>query len=234
MAWVAGVDGCPGGWFRIARETDSGEVRFALLGEVPRLVTATPRPRIVALDMPIGLPERGPRECDRLARARLGPRRSSVFPVPARATLAARDREEADRISRACDGRGMPVQTWNLVSRMRDVDAAMATLPSFRSRVHEVHPELSFAVWNGDRPMAAAKKTPHGRAARRRLAEAWLGGDLLARARGEHTRRALGDDDILDAVAALWTAERIARGEAVVLPDPPPRDARGRTMSITY
>ena len=39
-------------------------------------------------------------------------------------------------------------------------------------------------------------------------------------------------DDVLDALAAAWTARRIARGEAVVLGDPDQRDARGMRCTI--
>jgi len=59
----------------------------------------------VAVDMPIGLPAtRGPRGCDRLARARLGRRASCVFTPPTRRQLEARDvarrisLDEAERV----------------------------------------------------------------------------------------------------------------------------------------
>jgi hypothetical protein len=42
----------------------------------------------------------------------------------------------------------------------------------------------------------------------------------------------VADDDILDAFAALWTAERIAPGEAVTLPEVPPRDRHGLPMEM--
>ena len=31
MAWVAGADGCKGGWFRALRETETGELHFDLV-----------------------------------------------------------------------------------------------------------------------------------------------------------------------------------------------------------
>jgi predicted RNase H-like nuclease len=39
-------------------------------------------------------------------------------------------------------------------------------------------------------------------------------------------------DDVLDAFAALWSADRIARGEAINLPAIPPRDSVGLRMEI--
>lgn len=44
----------------------------------------------------------------------------------------------------------------------------------------------------------------------------------------------VADDDVLDAIAVLWTATRIARGEGRGLPDPPPRDPTGLPMEIVY
>jgi predicted RNase H-like nuclease len=41
-------------------------------------------------------------------------------------------------------------------------------------------------------------------------------------------------DDIIDALAALWTAERIARGEARMLPPQPPVDEMGLRMEMVY
>ncbi|MFL5635521.1 MAG: DUF429 domain-containing protein, partial [Gemmatimonadaceae bacterium] len=41
------------------------------------------------------------------------------------------------------------------------------------------------------------------------------------------------DDDILDAFAALWTAERVARGAAITLPHAdPPMDSVGLPMRM--
>nr|WP_246594095.1 DUF429 domain-containing protein [Streptomyces auratus] len=41
-------------------------------------------------------------------------------------------------------------------------------------------------------------------------------------------------DDVLDAAAAAWTADRIARGRARPLPNPPERTAGGCPVAIWY
>lgn len=42
----------------------------------------------------------------------------------------------------------------------------------------------------------------------------------------------VGEDDLIDACAAAWTAGRIARGQAVSFPSPPERDAAGLPVAI--
>jgi predicted RNase H-like nuclease len=234
MAWLAGVDGCPRGWFRICRETTSGELAFDVLDSVSALVTETPRPAIVALDMPVGLPASGRRACDGAARARLGARRSSVFPAPVRAALIASSREEASEITRRLDGRNVSAQGWAIYRKIRQVDQTLASSAPARAAIREVHPELSFWAWNGRRPMRWPKRRPHGLRERIALAERWLGEGILERARGEHARRDLADDDVLDAIAGLWTAHRIAEGTAETLPPSPPRDESGLPMEIVF
>ena len=41
-------------------------------------------------------------------------------------------------------------------------------------------------------------------------------------------------DDILDACVLLLTAQRIRDRQAIAIPDPAPRDARGLKMAIHY
>jgi predicted RNase H-like nuclease len=41
-------------------------------------------------------------------------------------------------------------------------------------------------------------------------------------------------DDVLDALAATWTAWRVAEGRSKQLPQSPTTDARGLRMGITY
>ena len=219
----------------MVRETTTGELAFELLDRAEFLLEAPPVPLVLALDMPIGLPDQGARSCDRLARACLGPaRRNSVFPAPIRSALGASNREQASEITQAIDGRRVSAQAWGLFPKIREVDAWLCERQSARKQVWEVHPELSFWAWNEGSAMSHAKKTLPGREQRLRLAEAWLGPDLLSRARGSWKRGELADDDILDAVATLWTAHRIEDGTAQVLPESPLRDAVGLPMRIAY
>src|SRR5262245_9293744 len=88
MTRVVGVDGCRGGWIAAALEPERGRWTALVLPDFAALLAAFPDAAAIAVDIPIGLPADGPRACDRLARARLGPRRSSVFPAPSRALLA--------------------------------------------------------------------------------------------------------------------------------------------------
>ena len=215
MLWLAGVDGCKRGWFRICRETTSGELTFDVIETVEGVVTQPPVPAVVALDMPIGLPAVGSRECDLAARACLGPRGSSVFPAPIRAAVTATSREEASDVTSRIDGRRVAAQAWGIYPKIREVDEALASNPATRAAIREVHPEVCFWAWNGRRPMGWAKKKPEGLKERLALAESWLGVGILARARGEYLKKEVADDDIVDAIASLWSAHRIAEGPQV-------------------
>ena len=186
---------------------------------------------MIAIDIPIGLGERGPRACDVEARRRLGPRASSVFPAPVRAALAASTYAEACGRSAAACGRRLSKQTYAILGRIREVDAALRAAPALRERVREAHPELCFAEWNGGRPMAHAKRTAAGLAERRRLVDAAFDGGFDA-VRGRFPRALVADDDILDAFATLWTAGRVAAGVAHTVPAVPPRDAAGLPMQM--
>ena len=104
---VAGVDGCRAGWVLAAVPRDGrGPSQVLVVPDLAYVVAELEAGRLdaVAVDIPIGLPIRGPRAADVLARARLGPRRNSVFPAPARAVLGATDYADACARSRAVCG----------------------------------------------------------------------------------------------------------------------------------
>lgn len=214
---VAGVDGCRRGWV-VATTAAVGPAPIVAVEVVEHIDVVLERVRsgelvAVGLDMPIGLPDAGPRASDAMLRARLGPRRSSVFATPPRPLLGCTDHAEAVALGRALDGRGISIQAFNLLPKIAEVDAAID--PGLTDAVVEAHPESAFAELAGA-PLASTKRSAEGRA--ERLA-------LLARpfprSRGVLSRRVPGAaaDDVLDAAAAAWSARRWATGTAVVLTD---------------
>src|SRR5262245_14390600 len=125
------------------------------------VAAAFPRAERILVDVPTGLPGAAApvRECDTLARALLGARRSSVFPVPCRAAAHAATVEEARALNRATLGRSLAAQTWNICAKIAEVDALLLTRPALP--VRELHPELCFRALAG-RPMSHGKKTRAG------------------------------------------------------------------------
>lgn len=232
--WLAGVDGCKAGWFRICRNRSTGELRHDVLESVFELLTHPPKPTIIAIDIPIGLPDKGARSCDQMARQLLGDRRSSVFPAPLRPMLKAVSHEEASSIRQSIESKGMSIQSWGIVPKIRDVDDALQSTPALRAAMYEVHPEVCFWAWNDGKPMRSAKKKPDGKVERIKLIEAWLGPGVCEEARGDMSKKMLADDDIADSFAALWTAHRIHDGSAASLPPVPHQDAAGLPMRIVY
>ena len=189
-------------------------------------------PDVVAVDIPIGLTDAGPRQCDVAARRLLGPGRgSSVFPAPVRAALKAESYEMACQLHVAADGRKMSKQAYAILPKIREMDELIQGSADLRERVCEVHPEVSFTYLAGGRPMQYGKRKPPGKQERRALLEPWVG-SWLAGALSERKLLGCADDDIVDAFVALWTAERIAREQAQTLPETPPRDRYGLRMQI--
>jgi predicted RNase H-like nuclease len=237
--WVAGADGCPTGWLVAFVELLSGETRLRIVPRFAGLLDAPEQATIIAIDIPVGLPERvgaGGRTPERLVRPHLGERQSSVFSVPARAAFAAADYGEACALALATSDppRKISRQLFMIAPKIREVDAVLRADPAAVSRVREVHPELAFWRLNGERALDQPKKIksrcyPPGLALRRSLLiEAGYPGDLV------HMRppRGAGEDDLLDALACAATARLIAGGRARSFPDPPERDRFGLPIAI--
>lgn len=227
-----GVDGTRRGWVWVS--ASGSDVTCGVAPSAADLYALASPTTWVSIDVPIGLPRRGPRRCDVLARAFLGsPRSASVFSAPVRSVLEARDHADACRLHRAADGRAISLQAFHLLPKIRDVDAVLreADASGVALAWAEVHPEVSFARWNDGRPMTYAKRTTEGRAERRALIDdRWPGafGACRARLRGH----GVAYDDLLDAFAAAWSAERRRDGRAVTLPTIPEIDDVGRRMEI--
>jgi predicted RNase H-like nuclease len=234
MTLIGGADGCPIGWIAVERDTRTDELQSRVVGRIGELFADGRELDVLAIDIPIGLTESGPRECDVLARSRIRPRGSSVFPAPIRSALAGETYEDAGRISRERQDRGISKQAFMIYPRIRAVDEALRADQRLRDRVYEVHPEVCFHAWNGGRPMLHAKNTFSGAHDRYKLVESVFGADAFARIRAQHRPSAVADDDILDAFAALWTAGRIVSGTAQSLPEIVPFDAAGLPMRMMY
>ena len=247
---VVGVDGCPGGWIAVWRQ-GGGEPSVRVFPAFAELIDAVSEDAIVAVDMPIGLPEfssRGGRGPEALVRPLLGPRQSSVFSIPSRAAVYAETapfttveewyaahRRASEIAMRTSDPpRGVSIQAFGIFPKIREIDTLLRERPALRERVLESHPEVAFMLNNGGRPMRLPKKVkgivnPAGMEERKALLS-----------RHGYDRAFLDQkppvgakpDDFLDAACMMLVADRIGRGEAISFPDPPDRDRLGIPVAI--
>jgi len=234
MAIVAGVDGCKTGWLCVAKDLDTGLITSEVFSNAQLLLQHKLGPSVTAIDIPIGLTEAGQRQCDIEARQLLGPRRSSVFPAPIRPSLQACTREQADAIGRGIEGRGVSAQSFAIFKKVMEFDKILSAQPHLQDRVKEIHPEVCFWAWNNKRAMSYNKKSDEGRVERHNLLVKHFGVEVVKEIRAKYLVKCVNHDDIYDAFAALWTAERIYEGKAGVIPDPSPRDAMGLHMEMWY
>ncbi len=229
---VAGVDAAKGGWVMATTATTPGApVEFSLRQSFAD-VWAEARSQgllAVGVDMPIGLPGQDLRRSDIEARELLGPRRSSLFWTPPLGALNAADHAEANRLSREGTSRGLSIQAFHLLPKVREVRAVLTPedlTPHAKPQAAEVHPETSFAVLAGQ-PMSVSKRQAAGQAERMAALAPEFGnlGPALPSLPGATS------DDLLDAAAAAWTARRMAASTAMVL-GRGELDATGYPMAI--
>jgi predicted RNase H-like nuclease len=232
LSTVTGVDGCRIGWVAATQKLQSGECSIAVYPSFAELLAETRDSEVIAVDIPIGLGDSAPRPTDVSARRFLGPRASSVFPAPCRASLAGTHYESASALSFAASGKKLTMQTYAIIPKIREVDSALRSDVTAQERIVEVHPEVSFAVLNGDQPMSNAKKRSAGKLERLALLPTQFQ-SAFAAARPRWLHKHVATDDILDALVALWTAGRVRSGSARSFPPPPlVRDGVGLPMRI--
>jgi predicted RNase H-like nuclease len=248
---LAGVDGCPGGWVAVIES--AGRIRAQVFARFAELDATLGPDALVAVDMPIGLPDHchGGRGPEQLVRPLLGGRQSSVFSIPSRSAVYASTAEEARAdwygAHRACCSvaratstppRAVAIQGFGLFAKIRELDAFLREAPGRCERIVESHPELAFWRLNGRLPLVLPKKVKGapfgpGLAERAALLEA-DGVDVAALEGVSPVLRGAARDDMLDACAMLSVARRLAAGTVESFPPDPPRDGHGLPIAIHF
>lgn len=206
---VGGLDGCRDGWVLVTASAEGGgTTTVERITDLRRVTGALESGElaVAAIDIPIGLPALGSRSCDIEARRRIRARRNSVFPAPVRGILGAATYEEARSLSRSIQGKGISRQLFAILPKIREVDALM--MPELQRCFVEVHPEVSFTVLADGIPMSHHKAKDEGRAERLTALRRFFADiDVHTAVRIPGTR----PDDVLDAYAATWSAQRYFR-----------------------
>jgi len=219
----AGIDRWRGGW--VIAERKGQDIRLWTASAIAEVCEALAAHAVVAIDMPIALANYGRREAESELRAVLGSAARSVFTSPTRPAVAAESQSEATILNRKHGGPGISAQAFGLFASIRELRSALSG-PDF-AHWWETHPETAFALMNRGEPMAS-KRTAVGVAERLAALETCFPRVATALLKAPHK---VPIDDALDALAALWSAERIARG-AEGLYGPGERDDEGFALGI--
>jgi predicted RNase H-like nuclease len=229
-----GIDGCRAGWFYVA--VSQGGWEIGLLPTINELDTIYEPGSVVLIDVPIGLRsnEKNERLCDLTARKKLGhPRSSSVFPAPCRYSLKAHTYDQAQTINRKHTSRGLSKQTYNIMSKIKEVDDFLL-LHKSKYLLREMHPEIAFWSLNNEQVMKFNKKKSEGYAERLtilkqhyRQSEAIIHAGL-----NQYFRYQVARDDIVDALVGAVMAKYHQRLHS--LPENPELDEHGLAMEIVY
>ena len=116
---------------------------------------------------------------------------------------------KANQLHRELTGKGLSRQSWGLRERILEAEFFVSENPD----TIEVHPEVCFRTLKNAH-LEFSKKTWNGQMERRSLLES-QGIELSDQLEDAGT---VPPDDLLDAAAAAWSAWRVAKGKANVLP----------------
>jgi predicted RNase H-like nuclease len=227
------VDGCKKGWVVAEWNTSRKGIRLAVFASFAEVLAAysDERARAIAVDIPIGLVD-GSRRCDTESRAVLTCRKSSVFPAPYRCYANAIDYHTTNAESKERFGRGISAQAFGIYRKVAEVNGQMT--PELQARVIEVHPEICFWAMNGQQDVCASKHSGPGYLQRLALLKASIELPDIEWDNVESGVRGAQPDDVLDAVAAAWTARKWVNGSFGRFPAVEELDAKGLRAEIIY
>jgi predicted RNase H-like nuclease len=227
---LGGITPCPGGWLMLPARLAA----VTVIVEEPVVVRTLlevldwkPKFDAAAIECPVGFEDEpvGPyRPCDREAQDMVGwPRKVAVKPIPSRAALHAKTRDEARRIE--------PWLTNDDLRRFKWIREAEELFQPFHQRNYfAAHPDLSFYVLNGDKPLKSSPYQHEGVIERMNLIRNKLPGvDEIVTAAPP---QGAGQIHLLRAAGLLWTARRAAGRAVNRLPADPNWDNSGLRMEI--
>lgn len=228
MSQIIGIDGCKRGWFSVWQNPDDTiqSSIFSTLNHLKDFFNDEAH-LIIGIDMPVVLSDFIPREADQLARKLLSKKASSVFTAPTPEMLEQPNYERASYVSKRLFGKSMSLQSWYLFPKIKDVQTI---IHDTHINLYEIHPELSFRAMNHEEVILESKKSKEGFEIRNNLLRRHFESFDFESIRNLYPRKDVMDNDILDAMAVLWSTKRIQANEASFLPKIPEKP----NMQIVY
>lgn len=230
----AGVDACKKGWFVVSINQRFGW-KIEIFPDIFSLWHSYQEASLILIDIPIGLPCSDSRQCDIAARKILKKRASTVFPAPSREAIYATDYKEACEINEQILGKRLSRQTWNISSKIKQLDELLTEDSNARNCIRESHPEVCFWALAGGKSMRYRKKSLEGTMERLIILTAIFpeSKNILDVALTRYKRRDLAVDDILDALSLAVTASSPPE-TLIKIPAFQERDAHNLVMEIVY
>ena len=221
---VLGVDPTKAGWLgALLDPTGHGTPNLLVATSLQELLAQAGEVAVVAVTVPMGLPDQGRREADVQTRRFLGAQGSTVLTTPVRDAVYAISHGEANAVNRAGGGSGVSSEAWEARRRIQELDAwVRQDLPAL---VVETQAEAAFATLAGA-PLQTRRRSSEGSAERRALLAS---GGVYVPTSAPH---GIGTDDLLDACVAAWSAHRVKNGEATTFPEEPQRHSDGIAAAI--
>ncbi len=228
MSLIIGIDGCKAGWFSVWQDYEERiqSSIFKSLVDLKKFFSHEDY-LIIGIDMPVILGDEIPRKADQLARKMLAKKASSIFTAPTPHMLQQDSYENASLVSKRQFGKSISLQSWYLFPKIKDVQTI---IDHKNIKIYEIHPELSFRAMNNEAVVLESKKSAQGFDIRKTLLDQYFPRFNFETLRNQYLKKEVVDDDILDAIAVLWSAKRIQANKASFIPKIPEK----ANMQIVY
>ena len=214
-----GADGCKGGW--ITCILDHGKLYTERHESMETIIKRYPVFDAFLIDMAIGLRSSAEQlRPDDLARKELGPRSSTIFPIPCRQAVYAATEEEQKQANIKALGKSLSKQTINIIPKIRELDEFLNGHPEYKNRILESHPEVDFARLRGSAVMTWKKGYP-GFTERAGILKKYLPREDFSGLWKRAKELKCNPDDLLDAVCLAVTAALAAGGMCETIPAEP-------------
>jgi len=225
-----GVDGCRGGW--IAAVLDHGDMQLKRYKYISSLVEEYPSFDAFLIDMAIGL--RNSKEQERPddeARKELGPKGSSVFPIPSRDAVYADGEEAQKQANIRTLGKSLAKQSIAIIPKIRELDIFLNDHPEYKNKILESHPEVDFARLNGAVLMSRKQEEP-GPSQRKAVLSEFLDKKDLYGMYDNAKELGCKQDDLIDAICLAVTGALYAHGQYETIPAEPMQDEKELHMQL--
>lgn len=240
---IAGIDGCPEGWFVVLVKDQT--YTATVIQDIEEIQSLNLKRAYV--DMPMGLSDAHcQRTIEQPMRKLLKKRHSTVFTPPVRAAIYLDDYQEALAVNRKITAahdpglaRGISKQAFNIRGKICQVDQLLQANKSMRTVFYESHPEICFSMLNAGEPLSTKKNRVAGRIERLNLIQPYLPKGIRAQQlfenwRSDFSQKEVRSDDIVDALVLALLCAQLKHSKPPQLQDDTKEDSLGIPIRIAY